>query len=104
MPSSARNGAGADVEQSPEEGRFFKMIWDNRKYRLFKILTRKEGGLWPRGWKRGKAFQEGDLETAERLATDVVRGDEKKRKSRSHSAARRLSWDKGFPIPDRKSE
>lgn len=60
-------------EYRPTEGRYFKLLWENRKYRVFQIVSganeEKAKILSKLAWE---SFQEGELDAAEEWATDAL--------------------------------
>ena len=56
-------------EYQPEKSKYFRTVWENRKYRVFRMVTKKEESF--ADWyskKAWNAFERGDLEVAERYA------------------------------------
>ena len=63
-------------EFSPEKGRFFKLMWSNKKYRVFKILTRAdEQAAEVHARRAEKTLQEGSLNEAEEWAVAALKFD-----------------------------
>ena len=61
------------LEQEPGRARWFRMVWENRKYRVFRILTRAEEGAARRyGTEAEDALQKGELDRAEERATSAL--------------------------------
>lgn len=60
-------------EEDPASLKQFRMVWENRKYRVFKIRTfADEAEASIRGIAASLAFQRGDLEEAERAARESL--------------------------------
>ncbi len=60
-------------ESTPEDGLYFHYVWGNRKYRVFRIVSRDDeemAGEWTR--RAEEAFQRGDLVRAEWHATSAL--------------------------------
>ncbi len=60
-------------ESQPYEPVYFEWLWGNRKYRVFRIVTRKDE---ERAWRLARAaeerFQHGELDEAEELAVQAL--------------------------------
>ncbi|MFH0881187.1 MAG: hypothetical protein V2A34_15860 [Lentisphaerota bacterium] len=64
-------------ENAPDKAYYFKLVWGNRKYRLFRILTREDESFMARQMAEAEeCFQKGDLDHAEKCAVEVLRLDE----------------------------
>lgn len=67
------HAAARRLEQEPGRARWFRMVWENRKYRVFRILTRAEEGAARRyGTEAEDALQKGELDRAEERATSAL--------------------------------
>jgi len=67
------HAAARRLEQEPGQARWFRMVWENRKYRVFRILTRAEEGAARRyGIEAEEALQRGELDRAEEQATSAL--------------------------------
>lgn len=63
-------------ERRPDEGRYFRMVWHNRKYRVFRMVTGTDEKLaMEEARKAEEAFQRGELDAAEFLTTEALRYD-----------------------------
>ncbi|MEM7394933.1 MAG: hypothetical protein AAF492_21585 [Verrucomicrobiota bacterium] len=61
-------------EERPDEGRYFQYQWGNRKYRVFKILTRRDERMAEEYSREAEAaFQEGRLDEAATAATRALK-------------------------------
>ncbi|MBU1908647.1 MAG: hypothetical protein KJ726_01200 [Verrucomicrobia bacterium] len=67
------HAAARILESTPDQARWFRRVWENRKYRVFRILTRADEGMaWRYGQEARRAFQEGDLARAEERAASAL--------------------------------
>lgn len=65
--------AARRLEHEPGQCRWFRMVWENRKYRVFRILTRADEGAARRyGIEALEALQQGALDRAEARATSAL--------------------------------
>ncbi|MFH0952969.1 MAG: hypothetical protein V1873_01425 [Verrucomicrobiota bacterium] len=69
----ASNCAARVLETEPDQGMYFRYLWGNRKYRVFKILTRAEEGLAGRYSSEAQgALDRGELDRAEEKAISAL--------------------------------
>lgn len=63
-------------EAGKEDGRYFRQVFANRKYRVYRMLTKAEEVAAGVALRRARtAFQEGDLDEAERQSILAMRAD-----------------------------
>jgi hypothetical protein len=84
-------------EFAPDDLRYFRPVFENRKYRVFDLLTRAEEVEARMFSEQARAeFEQGDLESAERLAARALAVDE--RQPEAGALLRKIAGlrDKGF--------
>lgn len=60
-------------ESTPDDGLYFQHVWGNRKYRVFRIISRADEEMAAEWTRRAEeAFQRGDLDQAESHATSAL--------------------------------
>jgi len=63
-------------EYNPDGGRYFELLWGNRKYRVFRLLTRDEEAAAQTAAETAKsALERGDLDQAESKAVEALQLD-----------------------------
>lgn len=67
------HAAARRLEHEPGQARWFRAVWENRKYRVFRILTRADEGAARRyGIEAEEALQRGELDRAEERAASAL--------------------------------
>jgi hypothetical protein len=69
----AEDAAARLFEFRPGEGRYFRLLWKNRKYQVFSILSREDEAAAARlAHEAARAFERADLDRAAELATRAL--------------------------------
>lgn len=74
----AEHAAARLFEFRPEEGRWFRFRWGNRKYRVFEIITEADEQMAERSAARAQEeLQNGSLDNAEYYAIEALKADDR---------------------------
>ncbi len=95
------NAAARLFEFRPDDGRYFRYLWGNRKYRVFRLLTREDEAA-AAGWARQAraALQEGRLDLADELAWRALAMDRHNRAAQQTVAHVASLKEQGFEYDD----